>query len=81
VARCTPRPGNLHSAHGWCCSTRANFDALVRHGIVIRDDLRLFHYAGDPATALGLLQATLTVEPEERIPAFASSRTPRDDRS
>ncbi len=51
-----------------------NFDALVRHGMISREDLGLFHYADDPATALGLLQATLTVEPEERIPAFASSR-------
>jgi len=71
-----------------CCSTaRAtgrkilDFDALLRHGMMSRDDLRLFHYADDPATALGLLQATLTVEPEERIPAFACSRTPRDHRS
>ena len=57
-----------------------NFDALIRHGMISRDDLRLFHYADDPATALGLLQATLTAEPEERIPAFASSRTARDRR-
>ena len=58
-----------------------NFDALVRHGMISPDDLRLFHYADDPATALGLLQATLTGEPEERTPAFACSRTPRNDRS
>jgi hypothetical protein len=58
-----------------------SFDGLVRHGMISRDDLRLFHYADDPATALGLLQAALTVEPEERIPAFASSRTPRGHRS
>jgi hypothetical protein len=57
-----------------------NFDGLVRHGMISRDDLQLFHYADDPATALGLLQATLTGEPEERIPAFASSRTSRDRR-
>ena len=55
-----------------------NFDALVRHGMISPDDLRLFHYADDPATALGLLQAALTTEPEERAPAFASSRTPSD---
>jgi hypothetical protein len=30
-----------------------------------REDLRRFH---DPTTALGLLQATLTVEAEEKIP-------------
>jgi hypothetical protein len=33
--------------------------------MISRDALHLFHYADDPATALGLLQATLTVEPEE----------------
>jgi len=55
-----------------------NFEALVRHGMISRDDLRLFQYADDPVTALGLLQGALTVEPEEeRSPAFASSRTPR----
>lgn len=57
-----------------------NFDALVRHGMISRDDLRLFHYTDDPVTALGLLQATLPVEAEERVPAFASSRTPHDHR-
>jgi uncharacterized protein (TIGR00730 family) len=57
-----------------------NFDGLVRHGMISRDDLQLFHYADDPATALSLLQAALPVEPEERIPAFASSRTSRDHR-
>ena len=57
-----------------------NVDALVRYGRISPDDRRLLHYADDPATALGLLQATLTGEPEERPPAFAASRTPRDRR-
>ena len=34
-----------------------NFDALVRHGMINREDLALFQFADDPATALGLLQA------------------------
>ena len=55
-----------------------DFDALVRHGMISHDDLRLFHYADDPATALGLLQASLTGEPEEQVPAFASSCSPRE---
>ena len=54
-----------------------NFDALVRHGMIGPEDLRLFHYVDDPTTALALLKASLTAEPEEKIPAFASSRTPR----
>lgn len=57
-----------------------NFEALVRHGMISPDDLRLFHYVDDPMTALGLLRAALTVEPEERCPAFTSSCTPRDAR-
>jgi len=54
-----------------------NFDALVRHGMISPEDLRLFHYADDPATALASLQTALVVAPEEPVPAFASSRTPR----
>ena len=55
-----------------------DFDALVRYGMIGREDLQLFQYADDPAGALGLLQAGLAVEPEEAIPAFARSRTPRN---
>ena len=52
-----------------------NFDALVRHGMISREDLNLFRYADDPAAALGLLQGALTTEGEETAPAFAHSRT------
>jgi uncharacterized protein (TIGR00730 family) len=52
-----------------------NFDALVRHGMISREDLDLFQYADDPVTALGLLQAGLAAEAEEATPAFARSRT------
>jgi uncharacterized protein (TIGR00730 family) len=54
-----------------------NFDALVRHGMISREDLTLFRYADDPATALGLLQAALATEGEETAPAFAHSLTSR----
>jgi uncharacterized protein (TIGR00730 family) len=54
-----------------------NFDALVRHGMISREDLNLFRYADDPATALSLLQATLAIESERTAPAFAHSRTSR----
>jgi len=53
-----------------------NFDALVRHGMIGRDDLQLFQYVDEPASALGLLQAALAPEPAEAVPAFAPSRTP-----
>ena len=54
-----------------------NFDALVRHGMISPEDLDLFRYADDPATALGLLQSALAPEGEETAPSFAHSRTPR----
>lgn len=50
-----------------------NFDALLRHGMISREDLGLFQYADDPATALELLQAKLQTAPEEATPAFAHS--------
>jgi len=54
-----------------------NFDALVRHGMISRDDLALFRFADDPAAALGLLQAGITADIEEAMPAIAHSRNPR----
>jgi uncharacterized protein (TIGR00730 family) len=53
-----------------------DFDALVRHGMIDREDLGLFHFADDPATALGLLQAGISAELQEATPAIAHSRTP-----
>jgi uncharacterized protein (TIGR00730 family) len=52
-----------------------NFDALVRHGMVDADDLRLFSFADDPRTALAMLQAELSSTTAEDMPAFAHSRT------
>jgi uncharacterized protein (TIGR00730 family) len=54
-----------------------NFDALVRHGMINREDLALFQFADDPATALGLLQTGIAAELEEATPAIAHSRTPQ----
>jgi uncharacterized protein (TIGR00730 family) len=51
-----------------------NFDALVRHGMISPEDLGLFHYADDPATALRLLQAGLGAESTAASPDFAGSR-------
>ena len=51
-----------------------NFDALVRHGMIGAEDLRLFEFADEPACALGLLQTALKVRVEEESPAFAHSR-------
>lgn len=57
-----------------------NFEALVRHGMIDHDDLALFQYADEPATALRLLQLGLEPEPQDATPAFARSRTPAHQR-
>jgi uncharacterized protein (TIGR00730 family) len=53
-----------------------NFEALVRHGTISPEDLGLFQIADDPASALAILQTSLTPEAAEpQAPAFAHSRT------
>ena len=54
-----------------------NFDALARHEVISPEDLNLFRYADDPQTALSLLQDALSKRAEEPAPAFAHSRTTR----
>jgi len=51
-----------------------NFDALVRHGMISREDLKLFAFADDPSGALKLLQSAIKMDAEEKTPAFARSR-------
>ncbi|MEP7061613.1 MAG: TIGR00730 family Rossman fold protein [Betaproteobacteria bacterium] len=53
-----------------------NFDALVRHGMIAREDLELFRFADDPATALAILQKGIAAGLEEPTPAMAHSRAP-----
>jgi uncharacterized protein (TIGR00730 family) len=48
-----------------------NFEALVRHGTIAEDDVKLFQYADDPESALEILQTQLTkyfLEPEAPLP-------------
>jgi uncharacterized protein (TIGR00730 family) len=52
-----------------------NFDALVKHGMIAREDLELFQFADTPEAALHALQAVLTPMPGAATPAFAGSRT------
>ena len=68
-----PIPVVLYGSSYW--NEIINFDALVRHGMINREDLALFQFADDPATALGLLQAGIAAELEEATPAIAHSRT------
>jgi uncharacterized protein (TIGR00730 family) len=58
-----------------------NFDALVRHGTISREDLDLFSFADDPAVALKLLQKGLAAQPEQEAPAFAHSCPPQRQRA
>jgi uncharacterized protein (TIGR00730 family) len=53
-----------------------DFDALVRHGMIDREDLALFQYADDPAVALQLLQAGIAADLEEATPSIARSCAP-----
>jgi uncharacterized protein (TIGR00730 family) len=49
-----------------------NFDALVRHGTIAPEDLKLFEFVDQPQAALALLTQRIRLEPAHR-PAFAKS--------
>jgi uncharacterized protein (TIGR00730 family) len=68
-----PIPVILYGSDYW--KEIINFEALVRHGMIDRKDLDLFHFADDPAAAFTLLQGALTPEPESSAPSLAHSRT------
>ena len=53
-----------------------NFEAMARRGLIDREDLSLFHFADQPATALAVLQKGISAVPEKDAPAFAHSRRP-----
>jgi predicted Rossmann-fold nucleotide-binding protein len=58
-----------------------NFDALLKHGMIAPEDMNLFQYADDPATAFeilkeGLLKYALQPDTPE-TPASAKSRNPQ----
>ena len=56
-----------------------DFDALVRHGTVSADDLRLLHFVDTPAEAMAVLRQRLRPQDEaEPAPALARSVTPED---
>ena len=65
-------PVLLYGPEYW--SEIINFEALVRHGMISPEDLRLFRYVDDPASALSILKSELTTEAEDASPAFAHSR-------
>ena len=58
-----------------------NFDALVKYGMISPEDLNLYQYADDPATAFEILKKGLTehaMQPETpETPSISKSRNPQ----
>jgi uncharacterized protein (TIGR00730 family) len=52
-----------------------NFEALVRHGSIAPEDLKLFEFVDEPQAALELLKRRIELAPGERM-SFAKSRCP-----
>jgi uncharacterized protein (TIGR00730 family) len=54
-----------------------DFEALVRHGTIAAEDLKLFEFVDEPAAALALLQQRVSLtEADADCVAFARSRCP-----
>ncbi|MGZ3787834.1 MAG: LOG family protein [Bacteriovorax sp.] len=51
-----------------------NFDALVKHGMIARQDLKLIHFMDDVQTAFEFLKAHLPKEKEAVYPAIAKAK-------
>ena len=68
-----PIPVILYGRQFW--SEIVNFEALVRHGMISSEDVRLFEFADDPASALQILKSRLEGAPTSAGPGFAHSRT------
>jgi uncharacterized protein (TIGR00730 family) len=55
-----------------------NFDALVKHGMIHAEDLRLFSFANTPTEALEFLKQGIVPELKTDMPAFAKNRPTPD---
>lgn len=53
-----------------------DFEALVRHGMIDRADLALFRFVDDPASALALMKAGMSMPMATEIPSIARSCIP-----
>jgi uncharacterized protein (TIGR00730 family) len=72
----TKIPALLYGSEYW--REIVNFEALVRHGMIAPEDLRLFEYVDAPVSAYERLRAALApAAAAEAEPAFAHSRTSR----
>jgi uncharacterized protein (TIGR00730 family) len=70
-----PIPVLLYGSAYW--KEVINFEALVRHGTIAREDLQLFEFVDEPGAALELLKRRVVLEPPTPAPprpAFAKSR-------
>jgi len=73
-----PVPVLLYGSSYW--DEVVDFEALVRHGMIDRQDLDLFRYVDEPAAALALLQERLCPTGEGELPEFAHSSSPPPSR-
>jgi uncharacterized protein (TIGR00730 family) len=56
-----------------------NFEALVRHGTIAAEDLKLFEFVDEPRAAFELIKSRAQLAPEPQPPSwFAKSRCHRD---
>jgi uncharacterized protein (TIGR00730 family) len=67
-----PIPILLYGTDYW--NEVVNFQALVKHGMIGADDLKLFNLVDSPAAAMEVLTTRLSAEMEPATPAFARSR-------
>jgi len=68
-----PIPVILYGSDYW--NEVLNFKALVRHGVISTEDLKLFEFADSPQAALQIVQTRLEPETQGSTPAFAHSHT------
>ncbi len=71
-----PVPILLYGTDYW--NEVVNFDALVRHGMIAREDLALFQFVNSPAEAFAVLQRALDPVRAGGCPDFERSTTTRD---
>jgi uncharacterized protein (TIGR00730 family) len=67
-----PIPVFLYGSAYW--KDVVDFDALVRHGTIDAEDLKLFEFVDDPQRALARLTSCMPPPPTEPRVAFAKSR-------
>ena len=71
-------PVLLYGSHYW--REVVNFEALVRHGTIAAEDLRLFEFVDEPGAAFELLKQRIHLPPHRPGQvSFARSRCPEKD--